>query len=500
MDQLNELKKRLEVVHDLNAAGMVLNWDQLTYMPPGGVEARARQLSTLGRLAQEWFTSEEVGKLLEDLQPYAESLPYDHKDAALIRVAKRQYEWARRIPPELMARFYQHSATTYQAWVEARAKDNFRLVEPLLEKTLDLSREVASHFPEARHPADPLIEASDFGMTVDLIRPLLAELRKALVPLIEAITSQPPADDSCLKQSFDKEKQIAFGEEVIRHLGFDFQRGRQDQSAHPFTTAFSVHDVRITTRVRENDFSEAFSSTVHEAGHAMYEQGIDPALEGTLLASGTSAGVHESQSRLWENIVGRGEDFWFYFYPRLQNTFPEQLSQVAPDTFLKALNKVQRSLIRTEADEVTYNLHVMIRFELELEMLEGRLRVRHLPEAWNARYQADLKITPSGDHDGCLQDVHWYAGLIGGAFQGYTLGNILSALFYSRALQENPQIPEEMRQGNFSTLRNWLRETIYQHGKIFTTQELVERIGGGGVTVGPYLEYLRRKYSRWYEL
>lgn len=500
MDQLAALKQRLEEGYDLGMAASVLSWDQLTQMPPGGANARARQLATIGKLQQQLMTAPEIGRLLDELREYGEKLPYDNLDAALIRVAKREYDFNTRIPPEFVARFTQHTATTYQVWVEARAKNDFHLVEPLLEKTLDMSREASSFFPEAEHVADPFIALRDYGMSVRTIRPLFQELRSALVPLIEAIGAQPLAEDACLKQPLDRAAQIAFGEEVIRNLGYDFKRGRQDISAHPFTTSFSVGDVRITTRVKDEDFSEAFFSTVHEAGHAMYELGVDPALDGTLLAHGTSAGVHESQSRLWENVIGRGKDFWFYYYPRLQRAFPEQFDNVPFDAFYRAINKVQRSLIRTDADEVTYNLHVMIRFDLEVDMLEGKLEVRHLPDAWNERYRSDLGITPPSDSDGCMQDVHWYGGFIGGSFQGYTLGNIMSALFYNQALAQEPHMCEQIRQGSFASLHGWMKENIYRYGTIFTASELIERITGSPMTIEPYMQYLRTKFGEIYGL
>ncbi len=498
--KLNELKQRLGEIADLNNAASVLSWDQLTHMPPGGAEARGRQLATLARIAQEKQTDEALGKLIDELLVETQSLPAGNVQRAMVRVAKIDFDRATRVPPEFVARIYQHIAQSYQVWAEARQKNDFSATQPYLEKTLDLSREYSAFFPEAEHVADPLIDQSDYGMKVSTVRPLFAELRSRLVPIIQAITSQPAADDSCLKQPIPADAQVAFGEKIIRKLGYDFERGRQDKSAHPFTTRFSINDVRITTRVREDDFSEAFFSTTHEAGHAMYEQGIDQALEGTNLASGTSAGVHESQSRLWENIVSRGKDFWIFAYPLLQEAFPAQFGNVSQDTFYRAINKVQRSLIRTDADEVTYNLHVMIRFDLEVGMLEGNLAVRHLPEAWNERYRSDLGILPPSDKDGCMQDVHWYGGTIGGAFQGYTLGNVLSALFYRQALKDRPGIPEEIRHGKFDGLHAWMQEHIYRHGRIFTTDELVMRCTGGALTIEPYIEYLKQKYGELYDL
>ena len=273
-----------------------------------------------------------------------------------------------------------------------------------------------------------------------------------------------------------------------------------DLTHHPFETTFSVGDVRITTRLKENFLSECLYSVIHEGGHAMYEQGVRPELDGSPLGSGTSAGVHESQSRLWENLVGRSRGFCEFFYPRIQEMFPAQLGNVPVESFYRAINKVEPSLIRTDADEITYNLHVMLRFDFEMALLEGRLAVKDLPEAWIARIKQDIGITPPDDRDGVLQDVHWYAGLIGGSFQGYTLGNILGAQFFDTALKAHPEIPAEIRQGKYDTLHNWLIENIYQHGSKFTANELVERITGGPIRIQPYIRYLKTKYGELYQL
>ena len=297
-----------------------------------------------------------------------------------------------------------------------------------------------------------------------------------------------------------KQAQLDFARHVAERLGYDLRRGRLDLTHHPFCTRFSASDVRITTRVSENDFGDALFSTLHEAGHAMYEQGISAALDGTPLGHGVSAGVHESQSRLWENVVARSRDFWEHFYPLLQRSFAEQLSSVPLATFHRAINKVARSLIRTDADEVTYNLHIMLRFDLENKLLEGKLRVKDLPEAWHAAMQADLGIAPSDDRDGCLQDVHWYSGYIGGRFQSYTIGNILSAQFYAAALKAHPEIPQEIAPGQFRTLHTWLRDNIYRHGSKFVPNDLVKRATGKAMTIRPYLDYLREKYGALYRL
>jgi carboxypeptidase Taq len=337
-------------------------------------------------------------------------------------------------------------------------------------------------------------------MKVSTIRPLFDELRRQLVPIVQAITAQPLADDACLHQLFPEAEQLAFGIEVTKRFGYDFERGRQDMSPHPFTSDITISDVRITTRVQEDNLSEALMGSMHEAGHGMYAQGVHTDLEQTPLAEGASSGVHESQSRLWENIVGRSLGFWRFFYPRLQAILPGQLGSVPLETFYAAINKVERSLIRTAADEVTYNLHVMIRFDLELDLLEGKLAVRDLPDAWRERYQADLGISPADDRDGVLQDMHWYYDTIGGQFQGYTLGNVLSAQFFSAACDSHPEIPAEIERGEFGTLHAWLKEDIYRHGRKFLPLELVERVTGGPIRVEPYIRYLREKYGALYDL
>ncbi len=499
-NQLTELKALLAEVNDLNNATAVLGWDQATYMPSGGAPARGRQMATLAKIAQEKLINPQIGHLLDSLQKHEESLPFDSDDASLIRVARRDYERALKVPPAFLAEFNIHSAETYQAWTEARPANDFARVRPLLERTLDLSRQLADFFPGYEHIADPLIDFADYGMKASSVRALFADLRAELVPIVKAITSQAPADDSCLRRHYPDAQQAAFGVEVVKQLGYDFNRGRIDKTHHPFMTSFSIGDVRITTRTKEDFLGELLFSNIHESGHAMYDQGNDPAYEGTPLAGGTSAGVHESQSRLWENVVGRSRGFWEYFFPKLQAQFPEQLKGVSLDEFYRAINKVEKSLIRTDADEVTYNLHVMLRLDFEMQLLEGSLSIRDLPEAWHERFEHDLGVVPPDDRDGVLQDVHWYGGTIGGSFQGYTLGNVMGALFYGEALKAHPEIPAEMKQGKFDTLHNWLTQNIYRHGRKFTAPELVKKVTGGELTIQPYIHYLKNKYSELYSL
>ncbi len=499
-DQLKELKQRLLEISDLGAVGSVLGWDEATYMPKGGAAARGRQSATVSRMRHERSIDPALGRLIDALTSHAERLPPDSDDAALVRVARRDFEKAIKVPAEWVERSNKHGSASYDAWTRARPANDFATMRPYLEKTLELSREYAGFFKPYERIADPLIDDADEGMTTALIQKLFAELRRELVPIVRAIADEPVADDRCLRGAFAEAPQLAFSLDVAARLGYDLNRGRLDKTHHPFCTRFGAGDVRITTRVREDDLGDALFSTVHEAGHAMYEQGVSATLDGSPLGGGVSAGVHESQSRLWENVVGRSRAFWEHFFPALQRLYPEQFQGVALDTFYRAINKVERSLIRTDADEVTYNLHVMMRFDLELDLLEGRLAVKDLPDAWRARMQADLAIAPPDDRDGCLQDVHWYYGGIGGGFQGYTIGNILSAQFYAAAVKANPGIPSEIAAGEFKTLHGWLTKNLYRHGSKFTPNDLVKRATGEPMTMRPYLAYLRNKYGELYSL
>ncbi|MCB0199893.1 MAG: carboxypeptidase M32 [Caldilineae bacterium] len=497
-DKLTELKSRLREASDFNSAASVLYWDQTTYMPPGGAEARGRQIAALQKLAQERFTDPAIGRLLDDLQPYQESLPYDDDDASLLRVTRRDYERQTRLPAQFVGEMAEHSIASYQTWIKARPANDFAAVAPVLEKTLELSRRYADYFPGYGHIADPLIDESDPGMTVAVLRPLFKALREQLVPLVDAIAAQPVPDDSFIYRDYVEQQQWDFGVDIVRHYGYDFERGRQDKTHHPYMIRFSAGDVRITTRFSRNNLVDGLFSTLHEAGHAMYEQGVAQEYDATPLGHGTSSGVHESQSRLWENVVGRSQPFWSYYYPRLQAVFPAQLGDVSEGAFYRAINLVRPSLIRVDADEVTYNLHVIIRFELELALLEGKLAIGDLPDAWQASYQESLGIQAPDNRDGVLQDVHWYSGLIGGAFQGYTLGNIMGAAFWQAALRANPGVMDDIAQGEFAALHGWLRDNLYRYGRKFTADELIERVTGAPLTIDPYIAYLRGKFGELY--
>jgi carboxypeptidase Taq len=497
MSRLNQLKELLGEIADLNAAVAVLGWDQNTYMPPGGAEARGHQLATLSKIAHLKFTAPETGKLIEEIQK--EGLDPESDDAALVRVVARDYEKATRVPPEFVAEFAQVTSRAHEAWVEAKGKSEFSIFRPHLEKIVELTRQYITFFPPADHPYDTLLDNYEPGMKTAEVKEIFDQLRPRQVELIRAISERPQVEDSFLRLDYEKQKQWDFGVEVITRFGYDWKRGRQDESPHPFTTSFSIHDVRITTRFLPNDGVSALFSTMHEAGHALYEQGIDPAFERTPLASGASLAIHESQSRMWENLIGRSLPFWEHFYPRFRELFPAQLGNVDLMTFYKGINKVQPSLIRVEADEATYNLHIMLRLEIEIALVEGNLQVKDLPEYWNTKMQEYLGLTPPNDAQGVLQDIHWSMGSIG-YFSTYALGNLISVQLWEKIHQDIPDLEDQIRRGEFGALLSWLREKVHRYGRKYEPQQLVQRITGSKITPEPYLRYLQQKFGAIYQL
>lgn len=495
--KLAQLKELLAEIFDLNAASAVLGWDQQTYMPPGGAEARGNQLATLSRLSHIKFTSDEIGMLLEDLKPYAAQLDPNSDDACMLRVTERQYTKATKVPADLVAEFSKTSSIAMQNWQQARAEKNFALFEPHLQKIFDLRRRYAELFAPYDHIYDPLLDDFEPGLKTADVKEIFAALRPQQVELLKNITSRPQVDDAFLHQEFDGQKQWDFGVEVLNKIGFPWERSRQDKAAHPFTTSFSINDVRITTRILPNYLGSAFFSTMHEGGHAMYELGVSQDLERSMLTGGASLALHESQSRMWENLVGRSLPFWQHFYPRLQEIFPSQLSNISLETFYKGINKVKPSFIRVEADEATYNLHIMLRLELEIALLEGKIAVKDAPEAWNARMQDYLGIVPPDDALGVLQDVHWSHGMVG-YFSTYALGNLVSGQLWEVMQADMPDLNEKIRSGEFSDMRAWLVEKIHRHGSKFEPQELVQRVTGSKINPAPYMRYLTNKYSAIY--
>lgn len=485
-------------VSDLKAAAALLSWDQQTYMPSGGAAARAEQIATLEKLAHGRFVSEEVGAWLEGAAAETQTLGYESDDASLVRLTRRDYDKARRIPPALVEELARQTSLGMEVWVKARGQSDFGLFQGALQTLVDLQRELADCLGNGQRRYDALLDQYEPGMqSADLDR-LFADLKSELVPLVQDISQKlDSVRDGVLHQRFPIDKQTTFGLELAQEVGFDLSGGRQDQSVHPFCTSFSNRDVRITTRFDERFLPSALFGTLHETGHALYEQGVRTVLERTPLSGGTSLGIHESQSRLWENLVGRSRGFWKFAYPRLQRTFSRQLAGCSVEAFYRAINRVEPSLIRVEADEVTYNLHIMLRYELEAQLVEDSLPVRDLPEAWNGKMRDYLGITPPNDALGVLQDVHWSHGLFG-YFPTYSLGNLISVQFYDRARREIPSIPADIERGEFSPLLDWLRERVHCHGRKFMPAELVHRVTGEALRAEPFVNYLKAKYGEIY--
>ncbi|HUS14859.1 MAG TPA: carboxypeptidase M32 [Chloroflexia bacterium] len=499
-DAMQQLREILGEVSDLNRAAAVLGWDQETYMPPSGVGARAQQLATLRRLAHTRFTSEETGRLLDKLAETTSSLDPDSDDASLVRVAKRDYDKSCKLPASLVAEVTRASAIARPAWIEARQKADFSIFAPFLETNIGLNKQVADALGYEDHPYDALLDRGEPGMTTTQLRTLFEQLKAAIVPLVRAISDKGDVvDDSMLHREYDEQEQLAFGLQVVQQYGYKMDSGREDLTTHPFCTSFSPNDVRITTRVSRDFLSMALFGTMHESGHGMYEQGVSQALDRTPLCRGASPGFHESQSRLWENLVGRSRPFWQGYFPKLQAAFPDQLRGVDAEGFYRAVNKAMPSLIRVEADEVTYNLHILLRFELELAMLEGQLQVADLPDAWNSRLREYLGISPPDDAEGVLQDIHWSSVSFAG-FPSYTLGNVIGAQLFARAHADMPDLDAQIAAGEFAGLHGWLTTNLYQHGRKFTPNELLQRITGGGLDAGPWIAYVRQKFGDLYGL
>jgi carboxypeptidase Taq len=496
-EKLKKLKEILGEVSDLNHAGSVLGWDQNVYMPPGGGEARGQQLATLGKIAQEKSTSDEVGTLIEDLKK--EYSGGDSDEAALVRVAARTYDKAKRVPAEFIAEQAIVTTKAFEAWVEAKGRSDFSIFRPHLEKVVELVQRYVSFFPPADHPYDTLLDDYEPGMKTAEVQEIFNNLRPKQVDLIRKISSARQVNDKFLKRKYNERKVWDFGEVIITQFGYDWKRGRQDKAPHPFETSFGVGDVRITNRFEENNPLATLFSAMHEAGHAMYEQGVNPAYERTSLANGTSLAIHESQSRMWENLVGRSLPFWEHFYPQLKKLFPSQLDGVNVKSFYKAINKVEPSFIRVNADEATYNLHIMLRLEMEIGMVDGSMKVKDLPEIWNAKMREYLGITPANDAQGVLQDIHWSGGSVG-YFSTYALGNLVSAQLWEQINRDIKDLEDQIRKGKFDVLLAWLREKIHIFGHKYDPQDLVQRITGSKIDSAPYVRYLTKKYSDIYGL
>jgi carboxypeptidase Taq len=487
------LREHLAKVGDLTKAATLLTWDQQVMMPPGGAGARAEALATVSRLAQDLFVRPEIGKLLEELRSFEESSDHDSFEASLIRVTRRNYEKAARVPPELVGEMRRASALALAAWGPAKQQSDFAQLRPHLETLLELRHRYVECFEPADETYDLLLDDYEPLMKTAEVRQIFDELKEELPALISELAEAGEVDGSFLTGDFDVATQQQLGLEIVGAFGFTPDEWRVHETAHPFMVTPGAGDIRLTTNTRPGDLTSLFAM-MHEFGHGVYEWGVDRSFARTPLGSGVSLGLHESQSRTWENLVGRSRPFWRWFYPRLQQAFPEELGQVDEARFFRAVNRVRPSLIRIDADEVTYNLHIILRFELEQELIENRLAVTDLPEAWDAGMHEYLGVDVPDDARGVLQDMHWALGSFG-YFPTYALGNVISVQIWERALEDLGELDERFERGEFGDLREWLREHLYRLGAKFTPQETIERVTGSRIDAKPYLHYLREKLA-----
>ena len=487
---LRALRERLAEISDLNRTFFVLSWDQKVTMPNGGHPARAEALATISRVAHEKFVDAEIGRLLERLTPHAESLEYDSDDASLIRVTRRDWEKQRRVPTELRVETTRASALGNQVWIEARATNDFAKFLPALERNLELKQQYVECFEWDDSPYTPLLDDFEPYMHTSEVTEVFATIRPVLAELVR---EAPSVDSSFLHQAYPADEQEAFYKRILATLGLEEGSYRLDPTVHPFCTSFSRRDVRMTTRYESG--LDGLWSTMHEAGHGHYAHGIAPSLERTPLANSPSLGLNESQSRTWENLVGRSRPFWLHWYEPLQETFPAQLGDVDLETFLAAVNRAEPGLIRVEADETTYSLHIILRFELEQQLVEGTLAPKDLPEAWSAGMADLLGVEVPDDTHGVLQDIHWSQGGIG-YFPTYALGNVISLQIWAAVREAIPDLDAQMEAGDLHELASWLRDNLYSLGRKFTPKETIERLTGTpAIDPQPYLAYLREKLA-----
>ena len=500
MSHFDTLLTRVHELDDLGKASAVLYWDREVNMPHAGLAERIAQMTTLSSITHRMSTSDEMGEWIERAAAEIDGADYDSDEAALIRLLRRNYADERKLPADYVARAAEVSGRTREAWVKARAENDFAHFRPWLEQVVALCQELAGYYGYEDEPYDALLDKYELNMKTAEVRAIFDALKADLVPLREAIDrSGAQLDDSILHQPYDVARQQEFARIVATALGYDFNRGHLGTVVHPFATSFSRNDARITTRWYPDFLSPSLFGTLHECGHAIYEQGTAPELARTPLARGTSMGIHESQSRMMENLVGRSRPFWQAHFSTLQGFFPEALGNSTAEDFYRAINKTQPSYIRVEADELTYNFHIILRFELEQAMLNGDLAAADLPTAWNDKMQALLGITPPDDRRGCLQDVHWSRPGFG-YFPTYALGNLYAAQFFETAAAQDPAVTEQLDRGQTDALLAWLRQNIHRHGKKFTPGELVQRVTGQPLSHDAFMRYATAKFSDLYGL
>ena len=497
-DAYDQFRRHISEIHDLEQISGLLGWDQQTMMPPRGAEVRAEQIGTMTRLTHERMVADDTRRLLDDAQEAVAGLSAESDEASLVRVARRDIEKVRRVPTDLAVEMATASARAFPAWVEAKKRSDFDQFLPHLQRAIELRRRYAACFDDVAVPYDALLDDFEPGMTTAEVAALFTDLKAGLVPLVAWVRERAGAvDDAPVWGVFPVEDQRRLAIEVITKFGYSPDAWRVDPAAHPFASSMAIGDIRLTTRFDERHLNQGLFATMHECGHGLYEHGVDPALERTPLARGASLGLHESQSRTWENLVRRGRPFWHHVFPLLRERFPEQFAGVDEERVYRAVNKMAPSLIRVEADEATYNLHIIMRFELEQALLDGSLSPLDLPEAWRARMAEDIGIDVPDHARGVLQDVHWADGLFG-YFPTYALGSMMAAQLYERAMSDLPDLADRFAAGDFSTFREWHRERIHRHGRKFTAPQIMMRAVGQGLDAAPLLRYLRVKITDLY--
>lgn len=484
-----DYKKHLQKIADVKYANAVLQWDQETYMPIRGAEKRATQMATLSELAHELSTNNYLENLLQELLSCDDLTEVEQKNVALswddfLKQKKYNSSFVRQLSETV--------SIAFNAWIDARKQNNFKIFQPALSNLVELKKEESIILGYQNHPYDAHINEYEKGMTVEILDAIFTALDEPLQQLLQKVNHLPKVDLSFLQKNYPKDKQWAWGLELLKKLGFDFDAGRQDISEHPFTTNFSSNDVRLTTRIDEQDFANMTWSCIHELGHGLYEQGLPANEYGLPCGEYASLSIHESQSRLWENNVGRSKVFWQYFLPKLKKYFPDQLKEISLEKFYKAINHIQPSLIRTEADELTYHAHIQIRYLIEKEIFSSNCSVRDIPELWNSLYKQKLGVEVPNDNLGCLQDVHWSHGSFG-YFPTYSLGSFYAAQFFATAVKQMPNIEMEITQGNASSLLDWLRNNIHKHGRRFSSNELCGQITGEKLNINFFIKYLSNK-------
>lgn len=503
MSAYQEFSEHIGQINDLCCVINLLTWDSRTQMPPGGNESRGVQLGTVARMAQELFAGERTARLLDAAEAEVNGENPDSTRVRSVRQAREAYELTRRVPVQLVADLNVLKSVSQQVWDEARSSNDFAHFRPSLERMIAAVREVAERIGYQEHPYDAMLLRYEPGMTAARLKSIFAELKPTILPILRRAQAQGAPRMDFLTRDYSEEGQRQFALEMVQKFGYDLNRGRLDRSSHPFEISFTRNDVRLTTRYDRHFLPQALFGTLHEAGHAMYEQNVDPALVRTALTTdlldlyavaGVSYGAHESQSRLWENLVGRSRGFWQTNFARLQAVFPGRLEDVSAEEFYRAVNSVQPSLIRVEADEVSYNLHIMLRVEIEMGLMDGSIAVKDLPEIWNNKMQEYLGVVPPNDANGVLQDIHWSSGYIG-SFPAYTIGNIMSAQFYAAARRALPGLDGAMAGGDYRSLFGWLCENVYRHGRTFSASELLQRSTGRELDTADYRAYIETKFG-----